>query len=185
MDGEYVSGYSNIILGVILIISISISFRDNIQQVESINKLFRYKIFKIILLIAIILTNNIIPQLGIPLVLLYLSLNTYIHSLPKSEELKQEIDSSIKQEDKKEAFSDNKKKLNGEQIAKIIDTINTNCNGDNENSETCKYLMSKYSNINEEVLNMSEYEKNHKMDESKSSDEVSIKDTIEKYKNIF
>tara|TARA_B100001758_G_C18333674_1_gene570322 strand:- start:725 stop:1051 length:327 start_codon:yes stop_codon:yes gene_type:complete len=108
---------------------------------------------------------------------LYLSLNTYIISLPN---IKEDEEEDVKEEvnENKEQFSE--KKLDGKKIGEFIDKVNEKCKGDNLNSESCRYLMSKYENINKDVLDMIKYNKN-----GEESSRSEIEQTIEKYKNII
>ena len=177
MEPESITNKYYIDIILILLISITISFRDNIQQFNVINKLYRHNFFKILLLLILIFTNNFLPILGIPLFLLYLSLNTYIISLPN---IKEDEEEDVKEEvnENKEQFSE--KKLDGKKIGEFIDKVNEKCKGDNLNSESCRYLMSKYENINKDVLDMIKYNKN-----GEESSRSEIEQTIEKYKKII
>ena len=65
-----------------LVISVIISFREQIQEVELINKLFGHWVFRILMLMALVYVSELHADLKIPLFLFYLILNTYVVNLP-------------------------------------------------------------------------------------------------------
>ena len=187
-----------------LVISIVISFREQIQEIELVNKLFGHWVYRILILIAIVYVSELYPDLKIPLFLFYIILNTYIVNLPnvksetnytssfgydndengdkekdKNDATKQEPESIHTQ---KENFKTQSELMDGTKIGNILSQVNKICNNDTtKNTKECQKVMDNYKvidNNTKEILNVY-----NEMVASK--DENNVDKVIEKYKNIY
>ena len=187
-----------------LVISVIISFREQIQEIELVNKLFGHWVYRILILIAIVYVSESQPDLKIPLFLFYIILNTYVVNLPnvksettytssfgydndensdkekdKNDATKQEPESIHTQ---KENFKTQTELMDGTEIGNILTQVNKICTNDkNKNTNECQKVMDNYKVINnntKEILKV--------YDEIVASkDENNVDKVIEKYKNIY
>lgn len=187
-----------------LVISVIISFREQIQEIELVNKLFGHWVYRILILIAIVYVSESQPDLKIPLFLFYIILNTYVVNLPnvksetnytssfgydndensdkekdKNDATKQEPESIHTQ---KENFKTQSELMGGTEIGNILTQVNKICMNDkNKNTTECQKVMDNYKVINnntKEILNVYN-------EIVSSKDENNVDKVIEKYKNIY
>ncbi len=184
-----------------LVISVIVSFREQIQEVELINKLFRHWVFRTLILILLVYISDMKPDLKIPVTLLYLILNTYVVNLPNvtsesnytntygydNDDTNKEDNNATQLESKptttqNENFKPQSKLMNGAEIGNILTQVNKICSNDKtKNTKECQKVMDNYKDIDnntKEIINVYN-------EIISSNDENSVEKVIEKYKNIY
>jgi hypothetical protein len=183
-----------------LAIAVIISFREQIQEVELVNKLFGHFVFRVLMLITIVYISNLKSDLMIPLILFYLILNTYVVNLPnvkdesnytsafgynnddkdtdkdKTDATLQEPESTTTQN---ENFKTQSELMDGEEIGNILTQVNKLCT--NKHTTECQKVMNNYKvidNNTKEIVNVYN-------EIVASKDDNNVEKVIEKYKNIY
>lgn len=181
LDNEYIT------IGVIIVSSLIISFRNNIQNTIILEKIFTHSFFKILLLSIITYISQKNNLIGLTFAIVYLVIDTYINNLPIEDTSKytnpykfdntntnnntdtnnndNTSTSAIQEEPKainetKEGFNNI---LDGNTIGDIIDQSRTHCDGHNKTLPSCKSIVGKTQQINVlalDILNMCDKMKN-------------------------
>lgn len=194
LDNQYIT------IGIIVVSSLIISFRNNIQNTIILEKIFKHSFFKILLLSIITYISHQNNLIGLTLAIVYLVIDTYINNLPNEDKSKytnpykfndtktDNDNSAIKEEPKaitetkeinetKEGFDN---LLDGNTIGNIIDTSRKHCNNHNKSLPSCKSIVEKTQQINNlalDILNTCDKMKNKKV-ASNHNDEAGLEQTI-------
>lgn len=188
------------IIGIIIISSLIISFRNNIQNTIILEKIFKHSFFKILLLSIITYISQINNLLGLTLAIVYLVIDTYINNLPNEENskytnpykfdnLEKEKSNAIKDEPKAinetKQINDNKEGFNnildGNTIGDIINTSRKHCDKHNKSLPSCISIVEKTQKINDlalDILDTCDKMKNKKKINIHNNDEVELEQTI-------
>ena len=194
LDNEYIT------IGIIIVSSLIISFRNNIQNTIILEKIFTHSFFKILLLSIITYISQKNNLIGLTFAIVYLVIDTYINNLPiedtskytnpyKFDTTNTENDddntstSAIKEEPKainetKEGFNN---VLDGNTIGDIIDISRKHCNGHNKTLPSCQSIVGKTQQINDlalDILNMCDKMKNKNKINIHHNQEAELEKTI-------
>lgn len=145
-----------------ILTALFVSFRDNIQNIVFLKKIFNNSIFRIILLTLITYLSMISPNLNIPLLVLYLTVNTYINNIQTTSnnnytktftfETEKPLTNDVRKNEPKtiktEKFENDTTLLDGNAIGDIINKTRYLCEGENKNLPSCKKALENYQKIN-------------------------------------
>lgn len=196
-----------IIIGIIIVSSLIISFRNNIQNTTILEKIFKHSFFKVLLLSIITYISDINKHIGLTLAIVYLVIDTYINNLPSEEtstytnpyqfnktnkNIEKEKTNAINEEPQsinekptskiinqtKEGFNN---LLDGDTIGNIINTSRLHCNKYNKSLPSCLSIVEKTQQINDlalDILTTYDKMKNKNKTNIHNNDEAELEQTI-------